>query len=343
MARMRRSQRSVPILFNEAEASSRGLEGGAPLNEGRLAPHGDPVPDPSARFANGIENERVRLLVEAAHDPFVATADDGTIIEWNAAAQSMFGIARDDALGQTLDTTILPPEARATVAQALEEVRANPGTHKLVEVNVRRREEAELPARLTLWAVNVEGRLTFNAFVHDLSERLRFQEELRRLAVAATTDQGTGLKNRRGFFAMAEHELNVARRLGQTLTLIFFDLDRLKTINDTLGHLEGDRAIADTARILASNFRESDLVARLGGDEFCVLALGSEQALEKTIDRLEESVAVHNASAGRPYTLSLSYGVAFYEPAKDSTSLDDLISAADTSMYERKLGRDRPA
>ena len=297
-----------------------------------------PVPPP-----NAIEVDRVRLLVEASHDAFIALGDDGTIVDWNPAAESLFGMARAEAVGRALGSTILPVRALDRVATLMERVRANPSSHERLEIEVRRHDGSEIPVRLTMWAVLVDDRLIFNAFVHDLSERLRFQEELRRLAVAATTDQGTGLKNRRGFFAMAEHELNVARRLGQTLTLIFFDLDRLKTINDSLGHLEGDRAIADAARMLASNFRESDLVARLGGDEFCVLALGSEQALEQTIKRLEAAVEHHNATAGRPYHLSLSYGVAFYEPAKDSTSLDDLISAADTSMYERKLGRDRPA
>ena len=328
-------------MSDEAVTIRDGREGEVPLSE-RV-----PGPDGNGAFrsstSSDLEDERVRLLVEAAHDPFVATTADGTLIGWNPAAESLFGWNRDEALGQTLARTILPPAAAQTYFAIIDGLQAAPGTHVKLEVKVRRRDGSELHVQLTVWCVVADGRPTFNAFVHDLSERLRFQEELRMLAVAATTDQGTGLKNRRGFFAMAEHELNVARRLGQTLTLIFFDLDRLKNINDSLGHLEGDRAIADAARILASNFRESDLVARLGGDEFCVLAIGSEQALERTIQRLEEAVVSHNASAGRPYTLSLSYGVAFYEPARDAVSLDDLISAADASMYERKLGRDRSA
>jgi diguanylate cyclase (GGDEF)-like protein/PAS domain S-box-containing protein len=166
-----------------------------------------------------------------------------------------------------------------------------------------------------------------------------FQEELRRLAIAATTDQGTGLKNRRGFFALAQHELNVAQRLRHPLTLIFFDLDRLKHINDTFGHLEGDRAIADTAALLAGAFRESDLVARLGGDEFCVLALGPPEAFAQTMRRFETALDEHNRSAARRYRLSLSYGVAFYEPDTEPVTLDELMSRADASMYESKTKR----
>lgn len=172
-------------------------------------------------------------------------------------------------------------------------------------------------------------------------ERIRltttaFQEELRRLAIAATTDQGTGLKNRRGFFALAQHELSVAQRLGHSLTLIFFDLDRLKEINDTLGHLEGDRAIADTAHLLSTTFRESDLIARLGGDEFCVLALGPPHAFEQTMRRFENALSAHNRTADRRYKLALSYGVAFFEPETGPATLDELMSQADASMYRAK-------
>jgi diguanylate cyclase (GGDEF)-like protein/PAS domain S-box-containing protein len=285
--------------------------------------------------------DQIRQIVDASHDAFVAMKADGTITEWNRAAESLLGWSRSEAIGRTVDSTFLPG-AYQSILTDVAASRAGPKTRKRIEVTALRRDGTELAVELTVWPVVVSGQLTFNAFVHDLSERLRFQEELRRLAVAATTDQGTGLKNRRGFFALAEHELSVARRLGQTLTFIFLDIDRLKHINDSVGHLEGDRAIADAAQILISTFRESDLVARLGGDEFCVLALGSKESSEQVIRRLEVALDEHNATANRPYVLSLSHGVAHYDPSQPDASLDDLISEADASMYESKLKR-RPA
>jgi diguanylate cyclase (GGDEF)-like protein/PAS domain S-box-containing protein len=325
------------------KALIEGREGGDALSDAAPASNGDRARELAAIPATESD-ERFRLIVEAAHDAFIATDSEGTITEWNGAAESLFGWTRDEVLGRDLATTILAAEAVEKVAESVERLRDAPGeTRERLELTTTRRHGSELRVELTLWACLSDGELAFNAFAHDLSERLRFQQELRRLAIAATTDQGSGLKNRRGFFAMADHELSVARRLGQTLTLIFFDLDRLKVINDSLGHMEGDRAIADAARLLESNFRESDLVARLGGDEFCVLALGSEQAFEQTIARFEQAVEEHNRSAGRPYELSLSYGVAFYNPSSERMSLDDMISIADASMYERKMGRDRPA
>lgn len=319
----------------KAEASARSLEGGGPVS--------DATPDGDRAHHRDAADERFRLMVEASHDPFIATDAAGIITEWNPAAEAHFGWKRADAIGCSLAATLFSGADRRSFDRMSEELRNPVAKHRTIELTAQRRDGGDVQVQLTAWTTLVDGHVTFNAFVHDLSERMRFQEELRLLAVAATTDQGSGLKNRRGFFAMAEHELNVARRLGQTLTLIFFDLDRLKRINDSCGHLEGDRAIADAAQILTSSFRESDLVARLGGDEFCVLALGSEASFEQTIGRLEAALARHNETAGRPYDLSLSYGVAFFDPSQAPVSLDDLISAADASMYERKLGRDRPA
>lgn len=316
------------------------------MNEEQARPAGRAPREPADGHVGDSEQKRVRLLVDASNDAFIETDSNEVVLEWNRAAESLFGWPREDIVGRDLQSTVFAPDALADLREVVAELagdRRQSPPHRRLEVEAVRRDGTPLTVRLTLWTVRLGGEVRLNVFAHDLGERMRFQEELRRLAIAATTDQGTGLKNRRGFFALAEHEISVAQRLGQMLTLIFIDLDRLKDINDSLGHLEGDHAIADAAAILKSTFRESDLVARLGGDEFCVLALGSERSLSQTIGRLEGAVEAHNSSAGRPFKLSLSYGVAFYDPADRSTTLDDLISKADASMYQRKLKRNRPA
>ena len=86
------------------------------------------------------------------------------------------------------------------------------------------------------------------------------------LEAVALRDELTGLYNRRGWFVLAEHELERARRQSSARVLLFVDLDGLKQVNDVLGHREGDRAIADAARVLTAASRSSDLVGRLGGD-----------------------------------------------------------------------------
>ena len=145
----------------------------------------------------------------------------------------------------------------------------------------------------------------------DLTERHRLQAELRRMSV---TDDLTGLNNRRGFFMLAEQEMKLARRLKKDLLLVFVDLDDFKSINDTHGHHVGDQALAETADILRTTFRESDVLARLGGDEFVALAMFSPEETDDVIEtRLHQTLAEHNGRAGRRYALSISTGMARFD------------------------------
>ncbi len=156
--------------------------------------------------------------------------------------------------------------------------------------------------------------------------------ELRHLAL---TDELTCLYNRRGFFAAAVQQLKLAGRKAQSLLLLYCDVDNLKKINDSCGHGEGDLALIRTADALEQAFRDSDTLARLGGDEFVVLASeASSQTQEVLLRRLEK--ALKNSSAGESrYELSLSVGVARFDP-KHAVSLGELMAQADEAMYEQK-------
>jgi diguanylate cyclase (GGDEF)-like protein len=164
-------------------------------------------------------------------------------------------------------------------------------------------------------------------------DRQQAEDALRNLTL---TDDLTGLYNHRGFFNLAEHHLKTARRARQSSLLIYADLDGLKKINDTFGHTEGSRAITRTAEVLKKTFRDSDVVSRLGGDEFAILA-GNVTSEEKDIliGRLEEGLRAESDQSAPDYPLSLS--VAAVLIAHDNNlSLDQLIVAADTSMYDGK-------
>jgi len=157
----------------------------------------------------------------------------------------------------------------------------------------------------------------------------------RELRYLALTDDLTSLFNRRGFFAAATHQLKLAQRNGQSLLLLFCDVDGLKKINDTYGHREGDLALIRTADALEQSFRGSDILSRLGGDEFVVLASEtSHQTQEIILRRLEKNLK--KASAAEPrYALSLCVGVARFDP-KRAVTLGELMVQADKAMYEKK-------
>lgn len=149
-------------------------------------------------------------------------------------------------------------------------------------------------------------------------------------------DELTGLYNRRGFVVLAEQQLKAAQRSGKGTFLIFSDVDHLKSINDTFGHAMGNKALADTARILKDTFRDSDIVARIGGDEFAIaLTDSSAEAAGRAAERLMKKIDEHNQSENDPYPLKLSFGVASSQP-NDPASLEELLDRADRMMYEEK-------
>jgi two-component system cell cycle response regulator len=163
------------------------------------------------------------------------------------------------------------------------------------------------------------------------------QGELGNLAL---TDELTGLYNRRGFMALAERQLKLGRRSGRGMLLFVMDVDRLKQINDSFGHFEGDLALKRTANALEETFRDSDVVARLGGDEFAVLAIEAAGHSETTIKtRLFECLKSFSSEQSR-YEISLSLGVARFDP-RNRTSIGELMAKADQSMYEQKRRRAR--
>jgi len=165
------------------------------------------------------------------------------------------------------------------------------------------------------------------------------EEEFRNLELI-TTDELTGITNRRGFRSIAGHTLALCRRVGRPATLVLFDLDRFKEINDTFGHAAGDKLLKTFGKHLLDAFRDSDVVARLGGDEFCVLLSGTDEtAAARPLDHLRERLEAVAAAApqGEP-PIRFSAGAARYDPKRHPT-VDDLLHDADLRMYEMKRAR----
>ena len=164
-------------------------------------------------------------------------------------------------------------------------------------------------------------------------ERQRLLRELRQLLV---TDELTGLYNRRGLKTFGTELLKIGRRAGNNVFLIYCDLDKMKWINDTLGHLEGDKALKDLAEVMKRTFRETDLVARIGGDEFAILGiLSMDVPLETLTERLRVQMDAHNDSRGGVYKLSVSVGSVCL-PISPLLGIDELLQAADEMMYDQK-------
>lgn len=168
--------------------------------------------------------------------------------------------------------------------------------------------------------------------LREREEALRRNAEL--LKSLSLVDELTQLHNRRGFFELARQTLKIARREHYSMGLFFIDLNGLKQINDTLGHLAGDQALRDAADVLRETFRDSDILARIGGDEFVALAhvMRDTNALRQ---RLRDHLAQFNATQNKPYSLDVSIGTTVVNVTNDD-DIEAMIARADAAMYEEK-------
>lgn len=172
-----------------------------------------------------------------------------------------------------------------------------------------------------------------------------------RLLRSGLTDFLTGWHNRRYLQTRLKEELARAQRQGSSVACLLLDVDRFKQVNDTYGHLAGDRILRELTQRIESHIRASDTAARFGGDEFAILLAGTTQAeAVRLAGRIRENVGAAPVILGDgfKYSLSLSIGVAAVVPSRDERDLtalaDQLLKHADAQLYRAKsLGRNRVA
>lgn len=275
-----------------------------------------------------------QTLVEISPDAVLIIHPDGKIVEANTKAMQFFSLAKDKSINEQNIYNIIQPEDHDRARTSIGKVSLNEELHD-AEYKVLRQDGTILWASVSAKLISSPGKdpNTILILIRDISNRKIAEETLRNLAV---TDDLTGLYNRRGFVLAAEQELKHAHRRKEGLVLLFFDLDNLKTINDSYGHAEGDKAIKEAARVLRTAFRESDIVARWGGDEFIVLALDIPQGrIHALLNRLDQIVRKYCEDHTFVYNISLSRGIAHYNPGAP-LSLTELEKIADEMMYKEK-------
>jgi diguanylate cyclase (GGDEF)-like protein len=186
-----------------------------------------------------------------------------------------------------------------------------------------------LAVSLALAAVAGVAALRSNRRLH------RQAGEVAAVTAAALTDPLTGVLNRRGFLESAERELGRARRYGHPLAVAFVDIRGLKAVNDSEGHLAGDRLLRRVTMLLRESARTHDLVGRIGGDELAVLlAEQSADGAAAMTQRVRSQVPAHRASLHLATPWDVTIGTAAYP--EDGTTFEELLEAADRRLYEQR-------
>jgi diguanylate cyclase (GGDEF)-like protein/PAS domain S-box-containing protein len=284
---------------------------------------------------------RYRSIATAAADALVVADAVGQVVDWNPAAVRLFGYPEATALTLSL-CDLVPSQHAEELAAILHRGAVVPESHAAVprhtELPVERADGTTAP---TEWAVStwqIDGAQFTSAVVRDISERKLAEEQLRRLALH---DSLTGLPNRALLLDRLQEALHRAERSGEAVGVLFLDLDRFKTINDTMGHQAGDELLVAVADRISSVLRPADTAARLGGDEFVMVCEGvaTEERVLELAQRIRTAVCQAYTCAAGVIRVEASVGVCVSEPGD---APETLLGRSDTALYRAKeRGRNR--
>ena len=258
------------------------------------------------------------------------------IVDANPSASEMFGYGRGELLGMTGADLVQAGDERL-LDRLWERSDGDRALH--VEcVGVKKGGE-RIQVDVTGTRFDYAGEEAALIVIRDITERKRMEEQLKRLA---STDELTGLNNRRRFLELAEREVVRARRYRSPLSLILFDLDLFKRVNDNHGHLVGDQVLRALAGVCSDQLRESDILGRLGGEEFAIAAVETDLGKAGGVaERLRRGIADLVVSTEQAdIRITCSFGVAQF--AEEDGDLEILFNRADEALYRAKeMGRDR--
>jgi diguanylate cyclase (GGDEF)-like protein/PAS domain S-box-containing protein len=287
-----------------------------------------------AELALRESEERFRSLVQNASDLITVIDPDTTIRYQSPAIKRVLGIEAEAAVGQRL-ADVVHPDDRARFLAALGDLMTKPssvvaGEGRVMDSNgVWRHLEFTGSDQRDNRSI---GGVVLN--VRDVSERKQLEEQLRHQALH---DPLTNLGNRTRFTDRVEHALERGMRSGESLTVMFMDLDNFKAINDSLGHAAGDSLLIQVAERVAACLRPADTLARLGGDEFAILleAVSASQDATAVVERIFDALQSAFRLEGKEILVRASIGIATSE-GSEGYDADGLLRDADVAMYVAK-------
>jgi diguanylate cyclase (GGDEF)-like protein/PAS domain S-box-containing protein len=269
-------------------------------------------------------------------DAVVVTDMQGIITDWNKGSETLYGYAKEEAIGQPVNILHVPDDTDHITSEVLSAVEKSgkwTGEIRMLHKNGHIGWIESMCVPIYDVHDQVVGALGIN---RDITDRIKESERLNHLA---HYDQLTKIPNRYLFLDRIAHLIAQSERNENTFALLYIDLDHFKTINDAKGHAFGDQVLVETASRLKQSIRTSDTIARIGGDEFVLLlemtsnkndVLAKVEVLNKTLNR---AIIINDEE----FEISCSIGVAIYPD--EGTTTDTLLAVADKAMYKAKHQR----
>lgn len=272
-----------------------------------------------------------RVLFEQSQDGIVVLDQSGGVVAANERYAEMLGYSMEEIHS----LHVWDWDCKFDEEEILEMIRLVDETGDCFGTKQRRKDGTVIDVELSINAAVLKNRKLVFCIVRDVTERKRIEEHLR---ILATTDSLTGIANRQEFSRRLEDEIGRSRRYGTSFSVLMYDVDHFKLVNDTYGHLAGDKILQTVVRRVTEEIRSVDVAARWGGEEFMVLLPETDLASATVVaEKVRQAIARHPFDEVGP--ISASVGVA--EFARGETS-DSLLMRVDEALYRAKeLGRNR--
>lgn len=284
-------------------------------------------------------------IVMRADDAILVLDQDFNIILFNQEAEKMFGYGAQEVKDKP-SNILLPENARAenekVVADFLKDgtFRRRLNDKGYVLKGLRKNGD-EFYTQSTIMRLEFDGQLYISFIIRDITEDKKTEEELLKLA---STDPLTGALNRREFTALVEREAKRSRRYDRPLSIMMFDLDHFKNLNDTYGHAAGDKALQRFTTICCNALRNIDIFGRWGGEEFVsILPETSADNAAVIAERLRKLVSETEIDfKGEKIKFTVSIGIAQFK--QNESSIEGPLGRADAAVYDaKKAGRNNIA
>jgi diguanylate cyclase (GGDEF)-like protein/PAS domain S-box-containing protein len=271
------------------------------------------------------ENERLRQLTESTFEALLVHRD-GKVLDANSAFCDLIGQPREVILGQQVATFVPAWDRAAPVSPAT-------GRPQALETEIGGAGGASVPVEILSRDIPYGGGAARVTALRDIRERRAAETKIRFLA---QHDLLTGLANRARFLDIMGRQLALVQRDGMPVAVFAIDLDRFKSVNDTLGHQAGDLLLKQVAQRILTAIRETDTLARIGGDEFILLQTAAAQpaAAAQLARRLIAKLAEPFDLDGHQACIGASIGVAL--SPQDGRNANDLLRNADIALYRAK-------
>jgi diguanylate cyclase (GGDEF)-like protein/PAS domain S-box-containing protein len=303
-------------------------------------------PQPGDLDSLFIERERAQVTLDSIGDAVASTDFRGQVTYLNRAAEALTSFSQEAAFGRPIGEVFRL--VHAVTKQPID----CPVTESIIENQKRsvgdrclllRGEDTFVPVDVSTTPIHdrLGGVVGAVLVAHDVTAARELSDKLARLALY---DHLTGLPNRTLFADRLDRAIGLAKRTGDSFSLLYIDLDNFKEVNDRLGHQAGDQLLQMAADRLLGCVRDSDTVSRQGGDEFLALLINCSDVNASTLcaQKIVSALSAPYLIDGKNLRLSATVGIALY-PA-DGADARSLVRAADSALYRGKdAGRGRYA